>query len=666
MYDICVFAGTTEGRRLTQYLKDTRLKIYVCVATQYGETLVPHADNVTVSAKRLTRAEMEALCSAENFGVVIDATHPYAAEVTQNIAEACAATGTDYLRLNRGGETGIEGVVYVGSMSEAAEYLKGTEGNVLVTTGSKELLPYTEIEGYRERLFVRVLPTVESISACEKSGIAPSHIIAMQGPFSKEMNRELIRATGAKYLVTKDSGSSGGFLDKIEAAQEEGAVSVIIGRPTQQEGLTFDETLQALCKRFDITVSQQVNIVGIGMGNTDLMTGEAKSAIRDADCVIGAKRIVDSVASDKARFESMDNPKILAYIKEHHEYRRFAVLMSGDTGFYSGTKKLLPMLKDYAPRVYPGISSIQYLCSKLGLSWDDARIISLHGRTGSAVPFVAENKKVFALVGGSGAVNKICKELCDAGLSDAVVSAGERLSYSDEKITTGTAQELKNLHFDTLCAVLIRNKNAFPGKRAWSLPDDAFLRSTDGKVVPMTKGEIRAISIAKLMLDADSVAYDIGAGTGSVSVEMAGICSRGEVYAIECRKDAAELIRVNKKRFTLHNLSVVEGSAPEACEPLPPPTHAFLGGTSGNMSKIMEMLIKKNPNVRIVINLISLESIAEMIHCLKKFGFDNAEIVQVTIAKSKKLGSHRLMTGQNPIMIITCQKTEGKKNENKA
>jgi len=658
MYDICVFAGTTEGRRLAEYLKDTELAVYVCVATEYGETLVPQADNVTVSAKRLTREDMEALFSAERFSLVVDATHPYAEKVTQNIREACADAGTEYLRLNRGGGTDVEGAVYVGSISEAADYLKGTEGTVLVATGSKELLPYTGINGYRERLYVRVLPTVESVSACENSGFAPSHIMAMQGPFSKELNRELIRATGAKFLVTKDSGSSGGFIEKIEAARGEGIVSVIIGRPPQQEGLAFDETVQALCKRFDIAVSQQVSVIGIGMGNPALMTEDAKNAIRSADCVIGAKRIVESVALDKARFESMDNAKILAYIKQHPEYRRFAVLMSGDTGFYSGTKKLLPMLKDYSPRVYPGISSIQYLCSKLGLSWEDARIISLHGRKGSAVPFVAENKKVFALVGGSGAVNQICGELCGAGLADAVVSAGERLSYSDEKITTGTAEELKNLHFDPLCAMLIRNRNAFPGKRAWCLPDDAFVRSTGGKVVPMTKGEIRAISIAKLMLDADSVAYDIGAGTGSVSVEMAGICSRGEVYAIECRKDAAELIRVNKKRFALHNLNVIEGSAPEACELLPPPTHAFLGGTSGNMGKIIEMLIKKNPHVRIVINLISLESIAEMIQCLKKFSFDNAEIVQVTIAKSKKLGSHQLMTGQNPIMIITFQKTE--------
>lgn len=657
MYDLCIFAGTTEGRKIVEFLADTGLSVYACVATEYGDALLPHTDHVTMSARRLSRDDMEALFSRERFRMVVDATHPYATEATRNIADACAASGTEYLRLNREAQTDVEGAVYVGSVGEAADYLKGTSGNVLIVTGSKELSPYTAVDNYRERLYVRVLPTASSVSACERCGIAASHIIAMQGPFSKELNRALIRMADAKFLVTKDSGSSGGFFEKIEAAREEGAVSVIIGRPPQRDGQTYDEAVRTLCRRFNLAVRPQVSVVGIGMGNPALLTAEAERALRAADCVIGAERAVEAAAGNKARFISMDNAKILAYIRAHPEHRRIAVVMSGDTGFYSGAKKLLPLLRDYAPRVCPGISSLQYLCAKLGTSWDDACVLSLHGRNSPAVPFVAEHKKVFALLGGSDAVNRVCAELCDAGFADAVVSAGERLSYGDEKITTGTAEELKDIRFDPLSAVLIRNKSARPGKRACCLPDDAFIRSADGAVVPMTKSEVRAISVAKLMLDGSSVVYDIGAGTGSVSVEMAGICTRGRVYAVECKKDAAELIRRNKKKFGLHNLSVVEGAAPGACGPLPPPTHAFIGGTSGNMRQIMEMLAQKNPQVRIVANLITLESIADMTRCLEELGWHDAEIVQVTVARSKKLGSHHLMSGQNPIMIVTCQKT---------
>ena len=174
--------------------------------------------------------------------------------------------------------------------------------------------------------------------------------------------------------------------------------------------------------------------------------------------------------------------------------------------------------------------------------------------------------------------------------------------------------------------------------------------------MPMTKAEVRAVSIAKLMLEPDSVAYDIGAGTGSVSVEMAGICTHGHVYAVECKPEAAALAERNKKRFGLSNLTVVEGAAPEACAPLPPPTHAFIGGTSGNMREVLGMLLAKNPAVRIVINLIALESIAEAMRCIETFGFGHTEVVQVSVAKAKKLGRYHLMNGQNPIMIITCEK----------
>ena len=353
----------------------------------------------------------------------------------------------------------------------------------------------------------------------------------------------------------------------------------------------------------------------------------------------------------------MGHTEIVGFIHAHPEYREIAVVMSGDTGFYSGAKKLLPLLAEFAPRVYPGVSSLQYLCARLKTAWDDAKVLSLHGRGGSVVPAVLEHRKVFALVGGAGGAQRVCEELSKAGLGHVPVAVGERLSYPDERITEGPAEELCSRAFDPLCVLLIRNKNARPPRRTACLPDEAFLRWTgEGSTVPMTKAEVRAVSVAKLRLEPDSVAYDIGAGTGSVSVEMAGICTRGHVYAVECKPEAAALAERNKKRFGLSNLTVVEGAAPEACAPLPPPTHAFIGGTSGNMREVLEMLLAKNPAVRIVINLIALESIAEAMRCIETFGFGHTEVVQVSVAKAKKLGRYHLMNGQNPIMIITCEK----------
>jgi len=661
MFDLCIFAGTSEGRKLAEALKGTSVNVFVCVATEYGETLVPAGENIYVHTGRLDQEAMCALFVKEKFQMVVDATHPYAVCVTENIVSAAASCGMAYYRLIRSQETPVENAVYVESVSEAAEYLENTEGNILSTTGSKELMPYTRIRDYENRLFARVLPMQASLEACEQAGIKPAHIIAMQGPFDVSLNRSLLRMTNAKYMVTKDSSVTGGFTEKILAAYAENVTAVIIGRPGQVSGLEYEEMLEFLIQHFSLSFQQKVSLIGIGTGDTALLTQKAAETLKQAECIIGAKRAVEAVVGTRPFFCSMDNSQILEYIRNHPQYRQIAVVMTGDVGFYSGAKKLLPLLKEYKPEVYPGISSLQYLCAKLGTAWDDVKILSLHGRSGSAVPAVLTHEKVFLLVGGAGGTRQVLEDLCANDLGNVTVAVGERLSYPEERIVVRTAEELVQENFDPLAVILVTNPRVRPARHCASLPDEAFMRNADKESnVPMTKAEVRAVSVAKLMLDKDSVVYDIGAGTGSVSVEMAGICTEGHVYAIECKSEAAALANKNKKKFGLANLTVVEGTAPKDCEMLPVPTHAFVGGSSGNMYDILQMLLGKNPDIRIVINVIALESIAETIRCLEALQFDEAEVVQISVAKAKKLGRYHLMKGQNPIMVITCQKHGGK------
>ena len=186
------------------------------------------------------------------------------------------------------------------------------------------------------------------------------------------------------------------------------------------------------------------------------------------------------------------------------------------------------------------------------------------------------------------------------------------------------------------------------------IPDEAFIR---GKV-PMTKEEVRSISLSKLQLTRNSVIYDVGAGTGSVSVEMAMQAVEGQVYAIEKKPEAVELLYKNKEKFAADNLAIIEGLAPEACVDLPVPTHAFIGGSSGNMKEILELLLSKNPKIRVVINCIALESVGEAMNCLKELPLEQVDIAQVQVAKGKKAGSYHLMMGQNPVYVISCQGKE--------
>ena len=653
MCKICVFAGTTEGRELVEFLADRGVRVTACVATEYGETLLPAAENLNISAKRLTEQEMAEMLQENGFDVVVDATHPYASVVTENIADACADADVEYLRLLRSGGTIPEDAVFVANTEEAAQYLDGVSGNILLTTGSKELHKFTAVRDFEERVYARVLPMEESLKLCQAAGIKPAQILAMQGPFSLEMNVAMLKSVNAKYMVTKDSGASGGMDEKIAAAREAGAKVVIIGRPPQKDGLAFDDMIRLLTERFRLARKPQVSVVGIGPGSRSVMTGEVLAALHDAECIIGAKRMVEAVARQgQAVYHAIAPDAIAGYIREHREYSRFAVAMSGDVGFFSGTKKLLPLLADCDTVVLPGISSLAYLCARLGTSYEDVLPVSLHGRSRDIVPDVRGYPRVFALVGGENGAGRLCRELTEAGLGHVQVSVGERLSYPDEKITVGTAEELQERVFDSLSAVLIENAGADPVV-THGLPDDAFTRT---EAIPMTKSEVRSVCLSKLALTEHAVAWDVGAGTGSVALEMALQAKKGQVYAIE-RKDAAvELLHENVRRFRTANVTVVPGTAPEACTDLPAPTHAFIGGSSGNMKEIIGLLLEKNPRVRIVATAITLESIAELTMCCKQFDFTYTEVVSMSVARNRKAGPYNLMTGQNPIFIFTMQR----------
>ena len=651
MYKICVFAGTTEGRELIEFLSTQAVSVTACVATEYGEALLPSADNLTVSARRLPVQEIIGMLQEKTFHLVIDATHPYAASITRSIAAACAQTGTEYLRLLRGASSVPGDAVYVADMASAVRFLNTTEGNVLLTTGSKELGAFSQMVDFAERVYARVLPMEASLASCRTAGVKPSHIIAMQGPFSREMNEAVLRYACAKWMITKDGGDVGGFEAKAAAARETGARMVVIGRPPQREGVDFSQTVELLCKRFGCVWRPQVSIVSLGPGSRGAMTADAQAAIDRADCLIGAGRMLDAVAAGQARYSAIDPKAIADFILAHREYRRFAVVMSGDTGFFSGAKKLLPLLKDCDTEVIPGVSSLVTLCARLQTSYEDVYVTSLHGRDHNIVPDVRANRRVFALVGGENGIGQLCTTLTQAGLGHVTVHVGQRLSYPDEQITSGSAAELADGTYDSLSAALIENE-APDAVVTHGLPDAAFLRE---ETVPMTKSEVRSVCLSKLRLTENAVCWDVGAGTGSVAIEMALQAKRGWVYAIE-RKDAAgKLLEENKAAFSAETLTVVPGCAPEACQGLPAPTHVFIGGSGGNLRQIVALILQKNPHARILATAITLESIAELTDCMKAFPFTETEVVSMMIARDRRAGAYHLMTGQNPIYIFTMQ-----------
>ncbi|MCM1385796.1 MAG: precorrin-6A reductase [Bacillus sp. (in: Bacteria)] len=677
---IVIFAGTTEGRKLSECLAAADITHSVCVATEYGEIVLQKHPLVTVRQGRMNREEMEAFLTEEKFSVVIDATHPFAEEVTHNIkaaVENLSAHETDicYLRLNREDieqkeKSAEENIRYFETNETCAKALEDTEGNILLTTGSKELAAYCILEKIKHRLYVRLLPDADNIALCTQQGICGKQIIAMQGPFTAKMNEAIIQQYQIAHFVTKESGMSGGYQEKLEAIQRTGIQGYVIRRPQKEEGYSFVELcgkLEKICDK-KILPERELEIVlaGIGMGNENCMTKEVGKAINEADILMGTERLLEKVSSVSVRkqekYPFYQAEQIIPYLKEVQnlfmESKKAVVLFSGDSGFYSGCRLLYEALEKEicngqlkaSMRILPGISSVSYLASCIGVSYQDAAVYSMHGKEVlNLVGKIKSNAKTFLLMSGVKDVNRLGKLLTEAGMTDCRVVTGYQLSYKEQRIEELTPAQCCELKEEGLYACFVSNPYAVKRKLSPGIADKNFIRDK----VPMTKEEVRAVSICKLRLREDSVVYDIGSGTGSVAMEMASLSDDIRVYAVEKKKEALSLIRQNKDKFGLDNITIVEAAAPDKISALPPATHAFIGGSGGRLKEILDALKKVNPHMRIVINAISMETICEIKEVLSEYRIKDEEVIQVQISRAKTAGDYHLMQGENPVWICS-------------
>lgn len=560
MCKIWIFGGTTEGRLLAEYCSREKIEAWVSVASEYGEELLqeelmesgnagnPDLNHNTCLAKkslknvqassvikvlrgRMDRYQMEEFIRNQGIHLVIDATHPHARLVSEEIQEACGRTGVRLERCLRaeGEQNKARDWVEVDSIQEAVSFLSSVSGVIFATTGSKELEALCQIPDYQKRVYARVLPTSNVLKKCEKLGITGSHLIAMQGPFSTEMNTLFLRQTKAEWLLTKDSGRAGGFQEKVEAARENGTRVVVIRRP-EEDGISLEEAMEVLKKADEGNVGEREGrdgediereiasakrkkniegvdgenqrksnavelkthliLAGIGMGQPSQMTGEVLRAIRESDALIGAGRMLESaeralqndlLISKEGKAENRQESAaaveketkcykaylpddVIQIVSKHPEWKRAVILYSGDTGFFSGASRMAERLREagYPFTVYPGTSCVSYLAARLGTHWEDAAIYSAHGRELSVDRVMKRlcdpeepAKRAFILMGGKNGAGQFCERLTQAGYGNVQVTVGENLSYPEEQIRSGTAEEMKKLEFADLSLMLL-------------------------------------------------------------------------------------------------------------------------------------------------------------------------------------------------------------------
>ncbi len=492
-------------------LESAGIAHHVCVATDYGEKMMTPGPLVSVHTGRMDEEAMRAFLSGLGSDViVIDATHPYAKIVTGNIQKAAGDLGLYYIRVarDRSSSPAVQGCIDNGengslcvlpecsatemigtsanisqyaSIRECAAALSGTEGGILLTTGSKELPEFTGNASaeVRSRIYARVLPSAKSIEACENAGIAPGRIIAMQGPASREMNEALIREYGIAHVITKDSGRAGGFAEKIQAAENTGAHVHVIARPDDVDGVSIEEAYRiviAECRNAAGTDGYTaenprphilISLIGIGPGGGACITKEASDAIAGTDALFGAARLLSGFDCER-KYEMYRAADIIPVLSEG-SIRNAAVVFSGDSGYRSGAANLLCELKKWDPsadiKVIPGISSFSYLASRLGVSYDDACLLSLHGKDSDRdIEELAEKIKhnaiTFVLLSNAGDVPRIAQKLIAEGIKGQI-AAGSDLSYESEKISSMTFAEA--LGYESDGVVTIEVFNSCPG-----------------------------------------------------------------------------------------------------------------------------------------------------------------------------------------------------------
>ena len=381
---------------------------------------------------------------------------------------------------------------------------------------------------------------------------------------------------------------------------------------------------------------RQFDIIGAGMGTRETLTGEAAQALASAEMVFATERLAEICENAQICLFSELAERAIACGAD-----RAVLLVSGDVGFFSAAGKLREKLLAHGEvRLFCGLSSMQYLCAKIGISYENACIRSLHGRKGDLLGAVSYHEKTFALTGGDNNVQFVCRSLADAGLGGVQV-------YIGEKVLKGMASELAEIPCADLAVMLVLNPNSVNPFEP--VRDEMLTRAK----VPMTKEEVRWVSVARLGVQPGDTVWDVGAGTGAVTFELARKAMDGAVFAVERNTEAIELIAQNRQKLGGFNVHIVQGHAPEVLAYLPKPNCVFVGGSGGNMREIIETALKKNPETRIAVNAIALETLQETQRLFAEFGLQQVEITQLSAARGKSIGCYTMMTANNPVFILS-------------
>lgn len=398
-----------------------------------------------------------------------------------------------------------------------------------------------------------------------------------------------------------------------------------------------------------------VHVVGLGDDGPEGLAGWVCELIDGAEVLVGGRRHLAFFADHPAEqvVLASDVERTLAELRDRLDGRRCVILASGDPCFFGIGPSVVEVFGRERVQIAPHVSSVALAFARLGMSWQDARVVSAHGRPLEAAlrPALGARKVAF-LTDPVNTPAAVARALLEAGVARGEAWVLERLDGPDERIVHASLEEIAGQEFDPLnVLVLLRPEGEARGPR-FGQPERLF-RSSRGQI---TKSEVRAVTLARLELPADGVLWDVGAGSGSVSVEAAELAPGLRIYAVERSEEQLSCLRANVAAHYAVGVEVVAGTAPRALGGLPGPHRVFVGGHGGRLLDILEVCLERLlPGGRLVANFATVEAVTMATAALAEVDW-SWEVVQVQAARGREIGGQTRLEAFNPVFVVSAQR----------
>ncbi len=644
MIKLIIFTATEDGAELVKRCsKDSRFMtdVFILGTNQFK---IRSASNTMLFSDEFDPVSVAARIASVRPDFVIDAS-PEDSEISKDIKLISKTSRVRYVRMIGSELKPEHSCIYADNAKHAVRIVNRNKGNVLLTTGTSELPVYSDISAMEQRAFIRLMPDEKAISAAVAVGFSRDNIAVDSPPYTLDSVSELIRKFNIKYLITSENAQD--ILIKEEACLVNNATLVVV-KNAEEDGLTVEAVWSLITES---AVKRNITIVGVGPGGSDYLCVGGAKAIEKCELLVGEERAIRSLELTGKEV------KVFSSAREAYEQicsgeaTDICVAFNGDITLCDEAKELRELLEelDVEVRCIQGVSSVSYLASRLNISWDGIKVAGSSLSVEDMVTAASENRQLFILPEDGRILNDFFKSLVRNGLEKLRICVGSNLTYDDEKIVSGYPEELIKVKFPTLSTVYIEN-NSFGKPLSIGLNDKEFIR---GESVSMLTSEVRACVISKLELKSGSIVYAVGAGTGSVAVEVGFQLDHGIVYALEQRPSSLNILYSNIHKFNLHNVKVIEGDAKDTMLALPAPDAVYIGGTGGSLKRIIKELMEKGKPMRIVATAHTLENVFDLMRVFKDFSLEGLQICQVSVTKGKILEDSTQLKNNDPVFIIS-------------